>query len=160
MSLVSTAARPHPDRLSPALYPVRSTIEARFGDMDANRHLNNLALEAMHENARATLNTQVFPGVYTAVDRRLRLVTANNVVHFLRESHWPATIQTGVGIGRIGRTSYVASTGLFTADGCISLCDTVLVLLDDDGPAPIPEEARTRLAALLFAESGPISMGV
>jgi len=98
----------------------------------------------MHENARATLNTQVFPGVYTAVDRRLRLVTANNVVHFLRESHWPATIQTGIGIGRIGRTSYVASTGLFTADGC----------------APIPEEARTQLAALLFAESGPISMGV
>jgi acyl-CoA thioester hydrolase len=78
MSLVSTAARPHPDRLSPALYPVRSTIEARFGDMDANRHLNNLALEAMH----------------------------------------------------------------------------------DGGPAPIPEEARTRLAALLLAESGPISMGV
>jgi hypothetical protein len=95
MSLVSTAARPHPDRLSPALYPVRSTIEARFGDMDANRHLNNLALEAMHENARATLNTQVFPGVYTAVDRRLRLVTANNVVHFLRESHWPGNDSDG-----------------------------------------------------------------
>ena len=150
MSLVSSAARPHPDRLSPALYPVRNTIEARFGDMDANRHLNNLALEAMHENARATLNTQVFPDVYTAADRRFRLVAANSVVHFLRESHWPTTIHTGAGIGRIGRTSYVASTGLFVADACISLCDTVLVLLDDDGPAPIPEEAREDLTGLLL----------
>jgi acyl-CoA thioester hydrolase len=153
MSLVSAAARPHPDRLRPTLYPVRSTVEARFGDMDANRHLNNLALEAMHENARATLNTQVFPGVYTAADRRYRIVAANSVVHFLRESHWPATIHTGIGIGRIGQTSYVASTGLFVADACISLCDTVLVLLDDDGPAPIPEDARAQLTALLLAAS-------
>jgi acyl-CoA thioester hydrolase len=61
MSLVSTAARPHPDRLSPTLYPVRSTIEARFGDMDANRHLNNLALEAMHENARADTGGSAHP---------------------------------------------------------------------------------------------------
>jgi len=150
MSLVTTAARPHPDRLNPTLYPVRNTIEARFGDMDANRHLNNLALEAMHENARATLNTQVFPDVYTAADRRIRLVAANSVVHFLRESHWPATIHTGVGIGRIGRTSYVASTALFVADACISLCDTVLVVLDADGPAPIPEDAREKLTGLLL----------
>jgi acyl-CoA thioester hydrolase len=150
MSLVSAAARPHPDRLRLSLYPVQSTVEARFGDMDANRHLNNLALEAMHENARATCNTQVFPDVYTASDRRLRIVAANSVVHFLRESHWPATIQTGIGIGRIGRTSYVASTGLFVADQCISLCDTVLVMLGDNGPTPIPEDAREQLASLAF----------
>jgi acyl-CoA thioester hydrolase len=150
MSLVSAAARPHPDRLHVALYPVRSTVEARFGDMDANRHLNNLALEAMHENARATLNTEVFPGVYTAADRPVRLVAANSTVHFLRESHWPATVHTGIGIGRIGRTSYVASTALFVADACISICDTVLVVLGDDGPAPIPDDARERLTALLL----------
>jgi acyl-CoA thioester hydrolase len=151
MSLVSAASRPHPDRLRLAIYPVRSSVEARFGDMDANRHLNNLALEAMHENARATLNTRVFPGVYTASDRKHRIVAANSVVHFLRESHWPATIQTGIGIGRIGRTSYVASTGLFVADECVSLCDTVLVLLDDDGPTPIPEDARAQLTRLLLS---------
>ena len=150
MTLVSAAPRPHPARLTAALYPVRHTIEARYGDMDTNGHLNNLALESLHENARATLNARVFPGVYDAAARRLRLVTATNVVHFLHESHWPATIQTGIGIGRIGRTSYVASTALFIADTCISLCDTVLVTLDDDGPTPIPEDARAQLAALLL----------
>jgi|SRR6476469_3555211 acyl-CoA thioester hydrolase len=150
MTLASAAARPHPARLLPTTYPVRGTVDARYGDMDANGHLNNLALEAMHENTRATLNAQVFPGVYELATRRLRLVTATHVVHFLRESHWPATIQTGVGVGRIGRTSYVASTALFIADECISLCDTVLVALDDDGPTPIPDDARARLEPLVF----------
>jgi len=59
MTLASAAARPHPARLLPTTYPVRGTVDARYGDMDANGHLNNLALEAMHENTRATLNAQV-----------------------------------------------------------------------------------------------------
>ena len=36
-------------------------IAARYGDMDANAHLNNLALESMHENARATMNRELLP---------------------------------------------------------------------------------------------------
>src|SRR6478609_3756185 len=125
MTLVSAAPRPHPARLTPTLYPIRHSIDARYGDMDANGHLNNLALESLHENTRATLNARVFPGVYDRASRGLRIVTASNVVHFLREAHWPATIQTAIGIGRIGRTSYVASTALFIDDACIGLCDAV-----------------------------------
>ncbi len=150
MSLVGAAQRPHPARLTRATYPILDTIDARYGDMDSNGHLNNLALESLHENARATMNTRIFPGVYQRTDRRVRIVTASNVVHFLREAHWPAKIQTGIGIGRIGRTSYVAATALFVADECVSTCDTVLVILDDDGPTPIPEDAREHLAGLLL----------
>jgi acyl-CoA thioester hydrolase len=146
--LISIASRPHPARLIATSYPVRHPIDARYGDMDANGHLNNLALESMHENTRATLNTEIFPNVYDRASRRLRIVTASNVVHFLREAHWPATIETAVGIGRVGRTSFVASTALFIDDACISLCDTVLVLLDDDGPTPVPDDAREKLVAL------------
>lgn len=131
-------------------YPVIDEIAARYGDMDANAHLNNLALEAMHENARATMNRGVIPEAYRAGGRRLRLVTSQNTVHFLAESHWPAMIQTGAGVGRIGRTSYVASTGLFLGGTCIGVCDTVLVLLGDDGPVPLPDEMRTALGALLM----------
>ena len=131
-------------------YPVVDEIAARYGDMDANAHLNNLALEAMHENARATMNRDVLPEAYRAGWRRLRLVTSQNAVHFLAEAHWPALIQTGAGVGRIGRTSYVASTGLFRDGACIGLCDTVLVLLDQHGPAPLPDELRAALQTLLL----------
>ena len=146
----TTAARPDPVRLRLASYPVVDRIAARYGDMDANAHLNNLALEALHENARATMNRDLFPEAYRAGDRRLRLVTSQNTVHFLAEAHWPALIDTGAGVGRIGRTSYVASTGLFIDDKCIGVCDTVLVLVGDDGPAPIPEEFRAALQTVLL----------
>lgn len=151
--LVGAAARPHPARLSKALYPVTGAAIARFGDVDANGHLNNLALESLHENARAEFNERIFPGVYRPANRSIRLVSANNVVHFLAEVHWPASIDTGLGIGRLGRTSYVVSTALFVGDKCVSLCDTVLVMLGPergDGPIPIPEQARELLGAHLL----------
>lgn len=136
----TTAGRPHEMRLRLDSYPVTDAVQARYGDMDANNHLNNLALESLHENARATMNRSLFPDIYDVTTRRLRLVTSQNAVHFLAEAHWPATIQTGAGVGRIGRTSFVASTGLFIDEKCIGVCDTVLVLLGDDGPVPIPDD--------------------
>lgn len=116
--------------------------------MDANGHLNNVALETLHENTRATLNRQVFPSAYDRISRKLRIVTSAIVVHYLREAPWPAVIQTAIGVGHVGRTSFVASTALFLDDACISLCDTVLVLLDDNGPTPIPDGARAHLDSL------------
>ncbi|GJF10052.1 hypothetical protein NGTWS0302_25320 [Mycolicibacterium cyprinidarum] len=116
--------------------------------MDANGHLNNVALETLHENTRATLNRQVFPDAYNLAAARLRIVASTIVVHYLREAPWPAVLDTAIGIGHVGRTSFIASSGLFLDDACVSLCDTVLVLLDDDGPTPIPDDARARLDAL------------
>ncbi|WP_137146831.1 thioesterase family protein [Mycolicibacterium sp. CR10] len=146
--LISTVSRPHPARLRLATYPDRHVIDARYGDMDGNGHLNNVALETIHENTRANLNRRTFPGVYDRTTRTLRIVAATNAVHFLNEAHWPATIEAAVGIGHVGRTSFVAATALFVDDVCISLCDTVLVLLDEDGPAPIPDDARSTLTSL------------
>jgi len=151
MSLVGTTPRPHPARLEVATYPVTGAIDARYGDMDANGHLNNLALESLHENARALLNARVMPGIYDGATRRIRLVSATNVVHFLEEAYWPNTIGTGIGVGKLGRTSFVASTALFVGDECVSLCDTVLVTLDENGPTPIPDSARAQLESLTLS---------
>jgi acyl-CoA thioester hydrolase len=138
-------------RLRLESYPVVDEIAARYGDMDANGHLNNLALESLHENARATMNRALLPEAYDVGARRIRLVTSQNAVHFLVEAHWPAIIATGAGVGRIGRTSYVASTGLFIDGTCIGVCDTVLVALGDDGPVPIPDNLRAALHTVLLS---------
>lgn len=140
------ADRPHQARLQLDSYPIVDAVQARYGDMDANGHLNNLALESMHENARATMNRSLFPDIYDVTTRQFRLVTSQNAVHFLAEAHWPALVQTGAGVGRIGRTSFVASTGLFIGGSCVGICDTVLVLLGDDGPVPFTDDDRAKLA--------------
>lgn len=162
-SLVVTVPRPDSARSTIDLYPIRGTSDSRFGDMDANAHLNNLALEAMHENARAVLNGRLFPGLYDPKVDTVRLVTSQNVVHFLAEAHWPALIETGIGIGRIGRTSFVASSGLFHNGQCISLCDTVLVALGSDGPVALTSDVRSALQGLWlgsgFDEKDPYLTG-
>ena len=135
-------------------YPVRGEVTARYGDMDVNAHLNNLALESLHENARATMNRGLFPQAYRAGENPFRLVTSQNAVHFLVEAHWPAVIQTGAGVGRIGRTSYVACTGLFMDGVCLGVCDTVLVMLGDDGPTELPDEFRAALQTVSLGQTG------
>ncbi len=150
----TTAPRPDPIRLRLDSYPVLDEIAARYGDMDANAHLNNLALESMHENARATMNRRLFPQAYRAGEQKFRLVTSQNAVHFLAEAHWPAVLQTGAGVGRIGRTSYIASTGLFVNSVCIGVCDTVLVLLGSYGPVPIPDGLRSALQTVVLGQTG------
>lgn len=146
--IVSTVSRPHPARRASTTYPVHDSIDARFADMDANGHLNNVALETLHENTRAMLHRRVLPDAYDLSSRNLRIVTSTIVVHYLREAPWPAVIQTAIGIGHIGRTSFVSSSALFLDEECISVCDTVLVVLDANGPTPIPDDARARLEAL------------
>ncbi|MET7770926.1 acyl-CoA thioesterase [Nocardia sp. NPDC005366] len=152
-SLSDTTGRPHPARSRVELYPVIGRTQARYTDMDPNAHLNNLALESLHEDARAGLTARVFPGVHDPGARQVRLVTSQNVVHFLAEAHWPAVIETGVGIGRVGRTSFVASSALFRDGICLSICDTVLVAVGDDGPVPIVGFAREMLQELRLRAS-------
>ncbi|MFF4025463.1 MULTISPECIES: hypothetical protein [Nocardia] len=104
-ALVETTGRPHLARSHLGLYPLVRTSQGRYADMDANAHLNNLALELLHEDAHAVLNAKVFPGVYDPRARQLRLVASQNVVHFRAEAHWPATIETGAWAGSAGPRS-------------------------------------------------------
>jgi acyl-CoA thioester hydrolase len=148
--LCQSAARPDPRRADIRIYPFVVDIQGRYGDMDANGHMNNLAVESLHEDVRARMNRMVLPGIYDAGKRQFRLVSAQNVVHFLAESMWPGVFQAAVGVGRVGGSSFVASSAVFIEGRCISTCDTVLVTLNDDGPRPIPEEARVRLRDMML----------
>lgn len=147
---ITTTGRPHPERRKIDVYPLVEWKDARWCDMDMNGHLNHLALEAMHEDARAGINERYVPGTYDPKADTFRLVASQNVVHFLAEAHWPATIEAGIGIGAIGRSSVVVSSGLFIDEQCISVCDTTLVLVGDGGPVAFPEDSRVVMRKLML----------
>jgi acyl-CoA thioester hydrolase len=152
---ITTTGRPHADRCMLGVYPVVESKEARYSDMDVNGHLNHLALEALHEDARAGINQQYVPGTYEPTTHTFRLLTSQNVVHFMAEARWPSTIKVGIGIGGIGRSSLVVSSGLFLEEACISVCDMTLVLVDDEGPVAIPEETREVMRKLMLHRRVP-----
>jgi acyl-CoA thioester hydrolase len=146
------AARPTAERCRLEVFPQHQVMQARYGDMDVNGHLNNVALESFHEDIRARQTREMFPDAHHPTKRQFRVVAAQSIVHFLAEAHWPATITAAVGVSHIGRTSLVATTGLFIDGRCISICDTAIVLVGNDGPEVIPELNRQLLQSRLIGK--------
>jgi acyl-CoA thioester hydrolase len=128
-SLLTVSPRPDPRRQVPALYPLRYLSRLRFADLDTLGHLNNVAHSGLHEDGRTMLCEQIFPAIERP--RGLRHMVAQNTLHFLAEAFYPGELLVCAGIGRVGRTSYVTSTALFSGDNCVSIADSVMVVQQD-----------------------------
>ncbi len=135
--------RSNPLRHDPASYPWHLTLETRFGDMDPNRHLNNVAIARLFEETRVRFHA----ALRAAADvGRPHFLVANVAIDYVAEGLYPDSAELGLGIASIGTSSYRVAIGLFQAGKTIALCETVLVYRGDTGgPGPLPPEVRTIL---------------
>lgn len=142
--------KPSPERLQLSTYGFSTTIEPRFGDMDALRHLNNVALAGIYEEARLRF-TRTFRHAPEGEDGQ-RPVLAEITIRYLAEGLYPGTITAGIGTLHIGRTSYVVGQALFQGDRCIGTADTVVVWTAGGRPYPLPDAFRAALEAARLAQ--------
>ncbi len=134
-----------PRRRDPAAYPASQTLETRFGDMDVNGHLNNVAFARLFEETRVRFNRA---GALVA-GRPSSFVVAHVAIDYLAEGNYPAPVTVGYAIARIGSSSFTVAMAAFQDGNCIALCDSVLVHRDPaTGPTLLPDALRTRLEAL------------
>lgn len=134
-----------PRRRDLASYPASLALETRFGDMDVNGHLNNVAFARLFEETRVRFN-RAGPLV---TGRPSSFVVAHVAIDYLAEGNYPAPVTIGYAIARIGSSSFTVAMAAFQEGTCIALCDSVLVHRDPaTGPAPLPDALRTRLEAL------------
>ncbi len=134
-------------RRDPATYPHQLTLDTRFGDMDVNGHLNNVAIARLFEEARVRVNRggMLAPA---AGDARSPVVVARVAIDYLAEGEYPQSVSIGYGVARIGTSSFTAALAAFQEERCIALCDSVLVhRLPGAGPSPLPPALRERLEA-------------
>lgn len=137
--------RPDPARLRPEAYRFHLEIPTRFGDVDIRGHINNVSIVQYTEDARVAFQIETIgPGIYQA-DCPVRVVVAQMTMHFVHEGFFPVPIDAGVGVARIGNSSYVLGCGLFQNGRCIAVQDVALVYLGPAGPAPLPAETRARM---------------
>ena len=122
-----------------AAYPYRHEVRSRWGDMDALGHLNNVALARYYEDARVTFHEAALGG-------GLRIVLAEITIRYLAETHHPGTYTVGMGVARGGSSSVTHLSGLFRDGVRVGACRSVVVHTGPDGPAPLPDDARARLA--------------
>ncbi|WP_310498956.1 thioesterase family protein [Sandarakinorhabdus sp.] len=133
-------------------YPWAIDIPARFGDMDANAHLNNVAIARMFEEARVSFNWDTGRALGNP-GTRPRFLVAHVGIDYLAEANYPGIATIGYGIVSAGNSSFRAGMAAFQHGVCFALCDSVLVHRGSDGgPAPLPQALRTRLEA--FALKG------
>ncbi len=80
----------------------------------------------------------------------LRLLLARQSIDYIREASYPGNLTVGVGVLRIGNSSYTLGMAMFQDGGCVSVSDAVLVVADARGPISLPEAYRERMQALLL----------
>ena len=137
---------PEPPRLSD--FPIRVSDVIRFGDLDRQGHVNNAVFATYFESGRVGL-------IYDA-ENGLQVPGATSVVvrleiDFLRELHWPGTVEIGTAVAEIGRSSYRFAHAIFHNGACAATGRTTMVLIDraTRRSRPLPPELIARLESLL-----------
>lgn len=135
---------PRPDAalLDPARYPFAHTITTRFADIDPNRHLNNVALAAMMEDARVRFN-MAQGGVIKIGERRAMVVSV--AMEYLAQGHFPDSVTVHCAVESVGRTSWSVVQLLVQNETAVAFARSALVAIANDRPAQIAEDYRTLL---------------
>ena len=121
-------------------YPFRVDVRTRFGDLDTNRHVNNVALAGWYLDALAELHLDVLG--YPTGGPLDSLAPSSLRVDYLAEVHYPAIHQLRVGVVELDETSVRYACGLFDGPRCIGLAEATGGLSPDEDP-----ELGKRLAA-------------
>jgi acyl-CoA thioester hydrolase len=137
--------KPEPFRLQRSAYPFFRHVIARFSDMDAERHLNNVALASFYEDARVS-----FLRAMSGDAPAYRFVIAHVGISYLAEAQYPGEYDVGVGVSRFGKTSFEMGCALFAGDTCVGVCDSIQVAIGETGPMPLPPVLRVALEKKLL----------
>jgi acyl-CoA thioester hydrolase len=142
-----------PFRLDPERYPLKVNVLARYADVDPLWHINNVAVAQYYEEARVSTTMLVMGGKRIGTPEGERILIAHQSIDYLREGTYPGALEVGIGVMRIGRSSFRYGMAMFQDGACISVSEAVLVYADAQGPAALPEEYRRRLEGWLITAS-------
>jgi acyl-CoA thioester hydrolase len=138
------------ERIEPGRYPLKVLILARYADVDPLWHINNVAIAQYYEEARVSASMTMMEGRRIPTSDDERILIAHQSIDYLREASYPGTLEIGIGVLRIGNSSYSYGMAMFQDGACVSVSDAVLVYADTNGPARLPDAYRRRLEGWLM----------
>ncbi|MGI9480224.1 MAG: acyl-CoA thioesterase [Hyphomicrobiaceae bacterium] len=129
-------------------FPFFTTEKVRFGDIDRQNHVNNLAICSYIECGRVEMREVNFPEI--ARDPANAWLVVHFEVSFMASTGYPGTVDVGTAVVRIGTSSYVLGHGVFAGDTCLATARTTTVFGDRaaGGKRPIPDNLRAELEKL------------
>ena len=92
-----------------------STDINRFGDLDPQGHVNQAVFMTYFESGRVAMfrNPDLGVGVPGATFVLVRIE-----VDYMKELHWPGTIEIGTGVAEFGRSSFTVAQAIFRDGEC------------------------------------------
>jgi acyl-CoA thioester hydrolase len=133
--LFVTAPARSPSEPLLANYPYRLTDNVRFADLDPNGHVNNAVYATYFETGRVTLVKDKSRGL---VPDGWSWMLVRLDIHFRSELHWPGSIELGLGVAKLGRTSTTFEQVVFCGGRCIASAQSTTVFIDDRTRKPTP----------------------
>jgi len=127
--------RPSPLRADPASYPNKVQILARFADVDPLWHINNVAIAQYFEEARVSTIRAMSGNSRIPATADERILIAKQTIDYVSEGNYPGALCVGIGVVRIGITSFTLGMAVFQDKRCVAVSDAVMVLANDQGPA-------------------------
>ncbi len=125
-------------------YPHRVTEIVRFGDLDPQGHVNQAVFNTYFESGRVAMFRNKDLGIGVP---GLTYVLVRIEINYLRELHWPGSIEVGTSVAEFGRSSFIAAQAIFRDGVCVATARATLVCIDlkTRKSCPLPEEAIARL---------------
>ncbi|MEC9347841.1 MAG: thioesterase family protein [Pseudomonadota bacterium] len=130
----------------PASFPHWVEDNVRFGDMDSTGHVNNISIARYVESGRVPFMRGPDMPLFTP---RQRFVVGAVSIRYRAQAFWPGAIRIGTRVLRLGNTSVTTGHGVFIDGTCIATAETVMVFIIEGRPAPLPDDARPVIAAML-----------
>jgi acyl-CoA thioester hydrolase len=126
-------------------YRIWGQERVRYSDTDAQGHVNNVSYAAYLETGRTTLALAC--GLPLGTEATTHTVLARVEIDYLAEVHWPASLDLGLAVVKVGRSSVTVIQGIFQGDRCVAKGFEVMVMVDNaTGRAtPILDDLRARL---------------
>jgi acyl-CoA thioester hydrolase len=151
-----TTPRQDKGRLRPESYPLRFETRALYSDVDANRHVNNVAFARWFEEGRAQLNEHVAgPGALLDPPPGVQFLLVSLRLDYRAQVSYPSTVTVATAVGRVGGASYVIEHALFHQDRCAALGESVVVRARDGRPVRLTDTERAALAPLARTGTSP-----
>lgn len=137
-------AKPDPLLLNPARYPFHCEIGSRFGDMDTNQHLNNVALASMFEDARVRFHRA---SGYSQASTGASTMIASFAIEYMGQAFYPDPLTLYAAVEKMGRTSYTISQFAMQNNRPVAYALSVVVCVRDGQPVALPEDFTTTIQA-------------
>ena len=144
--------------LDPGLYPYSVELPVRYSDLDSNRHVNNVAMFALFEEARIQFGHHA--GLKDALEGG-HVVVGSQRLHYLAEARYGSPVLFSLAIGALGRNAWRFWTIGMQRNKCVTAGDASSIYIRDGRVSDLPEALRARFEPfrIRFPEPGLTGSG-